>query len=438
VSTAAGIAAVSAVLKDLLINGLIDQEAGTIVGGEVLVTALAPDRIRVPEEKSQLNLFLYLVMPNQGWRNEGLPSRDSRGMLVSAPPLALDLYYLLTAYGTRDLHAETLLGYGMKLLHEMPVLTRPAIRLALSPTLPIDGGASIPPELRDLVDSGLADQIEQIKVAPHFLTTEEMFKLWMAFQAPYRPTASYRVSVVLIESQRQGRRPLPVRVPKVYVVPSGPPAIEEVRAETGPGEPITTASVLVIRGHRLRGDTTVVKIGGVEIPAASASVTDNEIRIPLATSPPLPPAVLRSGLRAVQVVHRVDMGTPAVPHLGIESNVASFVLRPTITIRSVDNVQGVGATRSADVTVQVDPAIGATQRVQLLLNQLAAAAPAAYLFVAPSRVADTASIKIPVAGVTPGTYLARLSVDGAESVLTRDTSPPSPPGDFVGPTVTVS
>ena len=84
-SNALALGAVTAVLRDLLNNGLIDQDMTGTIGGNVSVTALPPDRIDVGEnrEKSQLNLFLYQVTPNQGWRNVGLPSRDARGDRVA-------------------------------------------------------------------------------------------------------------------------------------------------------------------------------------------------------------------------------------------------------------------------------------------------------------------------------------------------------------------
>ena len=59
--------------------------------------------------------------------------RSGRLRLANAP-LALDLHYLLSVYSGGDLHAEILLGYAMQLLHEMPVLTRDAIRTALNPS----------------------------------------------------------------------------------------------------------------------------------------------------------------------------------------------------------------------------------------------------------------------------------------------------------------
>ena len=128
------IASVTYVLKDLLNDGLINQNVSAATGGLVKVTALPPDLLLegTADKGSKLNLFMYQATPNQGWRNAGLPSRDSRGNRTANPPLALDLHYLLTAFSSEELHAEILLGYGMLLLHEHPVLTRTAIETALN------------------------------------------------------------------------------------------------------------------------------------------------------------------------------------------------------------------------------------------------------------------------------------------------------------------
>ena len=76
-----------------------------------------------------LTLYLYRVTMNEHLRNQPYTGGSSD----EPPPLALDLHYLLTAYGAEELHAEILLGYGMQLLHETPVLTRDAIRRSLAP-----------------------------------------------------------------------------------------------------------------------------------------------------------------------------------------------------------------------------------------------------------------------------------------------------------------
>ena len=107
-SNALAIAGVSAVLRDLLNNGLIDHEVASAVGTPVTVSVLPPDRVKIGEdEKAQLNLFLYQVTPNAGWNNVGLPSRDDEGNRLTNRPLALDLHYLLTAYGKKILMAKS-------------------------------------------------------------------------------------------------------------------------------------------------------------------------------------------------------------------------------------------------------------------------------------------------------------------------------------------
>src|SRR4051794_17014204 len=104
-SSALAIASVTAVLKDLLDNAVIDHSVSTIVGGPVTVTAQSPGQIKPNNEgviSRQLTLFLYHVTTNTGWSNVGLPSCAPRGTRLTNPPLALDLYYLLTAYGKED------------------------------------------------------------------------------------------------------------------------------------------------------------------------------------------------------------------------------------------------------------------------------------------------------------------------------------------------
>jgi len=437
VSTALGIAAVTAVLKDLLNNGVINNDIASTVG-EVAVTSLPPDRIDVSDgnERNQLNLFLYQVTPNVGWRNAGLPSHDARGERTSNPPLALDLHYMLSAYGTRDLHPEILLGYGMQLFHETPVLPRDSIRKSLRPPLDVVD-SELPARLRTLFDSELAEQIEQIKIVPQSLTTEEISRLWTAFQARYRPTAAYQVSVVLIESRRTTRTPLPVRDRLIYVVPFKHPAIEAILSQANPGAPILSGPpilsgyTLVIDGQDLRGDDTLVTIDGDAV--VPATVADSRVTVVL-------PASLAAGVHGVQVVHRLFMGSPPVPHEGTTSNVAAFVLQPTILSVLVSNVQSPpGGLRNAVVTMNVSPAVFDFQRVSLLLNEInppAPRPPVALSFPARrdllSPPGSTTSVEVPITDVMPASYLARLQVDGAQSPLSSDAT-----GAFVAPLVVV-
>ena len=147
-SSPLAIAAVTAALKDLLNDGLLNHQDLSSIGS-FSVTALPPDRVTTGQnEPNQLNLFLYQVTPNLGWRNADLPSRNTQGARLSNTPLAIDLHYLLTAYGSQDLKAEVLLGYAMHLLHETPVLTREQLRIVLGALPPqVPGNPPLPPFL---------------------------------------------------------------------------------------------------------------------------------------------------------------------------------------------------------------------------------------------------------------------------------------------------
>ena len=206
-SSPLAIGAVSAVLRNLLDNGIVEQVA---LGTTVTVSATAPDLIKLdaPGDPPRLNLFMFHTTPNAAWRNVALPSRAPGGERLTNPPLALDLHYLVTAYGKSDFQAEILLGYAMHLLHERPMLDRAAIRTALNPS-PLDV-AMLPPTFQSLTASDLADQVEAIRITPITMPIDELSKLWTAIKSEFRPSAAYQVSVVLVEARISARSPLPV------------------------------------------------------------------------------------------------------------------------------------------------------------------------------------------------------------------------------------
>ena len=417
-SSPLAIAAVTAVLKDLLNDGLINHDLAAHVGS-ITVSALPPDRIETgAQEPNQLNLFLYQVTPNPGWRNTGLPSLDSRGDgRLSNPPLALDLHYLLTAYGRDDLNAEILLGYGMFLLHKTPVLTRKAIRRTLTGNSPVTA-ALMPPSVTERTAADLADQIEQIKLTPQTMNTEELSKLWSALQARYRPSMAYVASVVLIQEMAPVPAAIPVRQPVVTVTPFRRPFIAELEPQA-----VLAGGTLAIKGFNLKGASTVVSFGAS---AVSVSPTSDE-RIDVS-----PPASLAAGVNTLQVRHEVSLGKPPTAHpgAGFESNVVAFVLTPRIT-----TAPPLTAAREATLVLDVTPPVASGQRVALLIGDQALPLPARS---ADDPPAATLSFPIP-ASFAPGSFLLRVQVDGAQSPLEVDTVASSPTfNQYIGPQVTIT
>ena len=167
-SSALAIAGVSAVLQFYLTNLYTPMSA--LFGGAVTVSSKAPDIVQeaftAGSPENQVNLFLHQVTHNQGWRNQQLPSVAPDGRTrLSNPPLALDLHYLLTAYGSEDWQAEALLGFALLMLHENPVLTRNDISAAIA-KLPTNDPTN--PLSTPLGAAGLAGQIETAEDYPGY------------------------------------------------------------------------------------------------------------------------------------------------------------------------------------------------------------------------------------------------------------------------------
>lgn len=391
------------------LQGILQTPVGNDVSG-ANVTLGPPNASG--DGNPRVNLYLYQVTPNAALRNSNLPTRDSAGQLVSRPRVALDLHYLLTFYGNEDQFVpQRLLGSVLRTFQSVPVLTRKSIRSAISS----------PSHSLILGQSNLADEVEMVKFSPLSLSLEELSKLWSVFfQTPYVLSVAYQGSVVLIESEDSHQTSLPVRQRNLYVTSFRQPVIEEVSSQDETNQPIVIGDTLVIRGQRLIGETTHIRIGDSDL-ISPLAVSDTEITLNLA-EPPLDAGTLRAGVHGVQVVHSKMLGTPPTPHRGVESNVAPFVLHPSIT-NVTASTSGAGDLRMTNVVVTLTPPLQTGQRVVLLLNRVGtipADEPRAYSFAAKSANASNSMTFSGLKGVTAAVYLVRVQVDGAESPLLVD------------------
>lgn len=189
-------AAVTAVLRHVLVNGFAGAGVTADLGGGVLVTTLPPDRIAVgAEERPQVNLFLYQAQPNLAWRR----GREER--------MAFDLHYLLSAYGANDLHGELLLAHSIGMLRAYRMLEGKDLYGAFTKAV---GGEAFYSLMKAVESTQAGDSAsdgppalvqrlalpERIEVTPHALQLEELSRLWSACQARYRPSVAYKVSLV--------------------------------------------------------------------------------------------------------------------------------------------------------------------------------------------------------------------------------------------------
>jgi Pvc16 N-terminal domain len=407
VSNFLAVATVTEALRQLLQAEVSDDVPGATV------TMVRPETDGNGNQAPRVNVYLYRVTPNAALRNNDLPNRDGDGRLRNRPVSALDLHYLFSFYGNEtQLEPQRLLGSAVRTLHTYPVITRDMIDDVLGSTA-----------FGFLASSTLGDQPELVKFTPSQLSLDDLSKLWSVFfQTPYALSVSYEATVVLIESEETAMPSLPVQRRNLRVLPFRQPRIEQVRDANDATAPIQVGSTLLIKGQQLQGDVTQLRFSGNVI-VAPQTVSDTEITVTLA-SPPFPANTLRAGVQGVQVVQQVLFGTTADPHPGFESNVAPFVLHPTITTLSV-NAAG------DQVTVNVNPPLRARQRATLLLNARVGSPPAAHAFPLPPVTANTPSPVFAVTGVATGDYFARVQVDGAESPIDLDPASPT-----FGPIVT--
>lgn len=429
-STALAIAATTRVLGALIDQNIQNANVASALGPPPYLTTLAPDQLEASgDEASQLSLFLYHVTYNQGWREVCLPSRDSSGTRIDRPPLALNLHYLLVAYGQTDYVPQMLLGLGMQALHETPFLARNEITAVFTPPPPLSTVDTA------LASAQLAAQVEMIKVTPEPLTTEDLSKLWTAFGGKFRPSAGYEATVVLIESTAPIQTALQVtHRPKPLVVQFAEPTITAVTPQfvqwTSPPQELT-----------LTGTNLTATGSGVVFTNDPAALQTPQPGTVFGQATVTVPTTLPAGMNTLQIVQQAAIGA-APPKTILQSNAALFYLQPVIqqdpspphdyliTVGSVDP----GTTPPVTpITVQLDPGVNLGQQVQLLLNQLdspAGAEPLAFTFDADPGQSGN-GMTFSTVGVA-GTYLVRVRVDGAASVLQTDAT-----GAFSAPTVTL-
>jgi hypothetical protein len=397
------------------------------------VTTARPDGGGTPA--TSVNVYLYQVTPNAALGNLDLPTRRGNGELIQRSQAALDLHYLLTFLGDEGkLEPQRLLGSVVRAFHARPVLTRDLIRQTIAKT-----------KFDYLATSNLADSVELVKFTPLALSLEDLSKLWSVyFQTPYNLSIAYQGTVILIESETSTHAALPVRARNIYVAPFRQPIVEGITSDAGPNEPIVSTSTLIVTGTKLRGDITRLTIGGVKVVPAAADISDTRISVKL-------PAGLSAGVQGLQVVQPRLIGTPPVAHPGVQSNLAAFVLHPTIN-KKVDSTPDVSVstvtiavdgTRSADLTAKLTPRVTKKQRAVLLLNESnppSDRAPRAHSFDAaphnqPADPAKTDTLVFPFSGVAQGDYLMRVQIDGADSPLEQSADVDNPV--YVGPKVTI-
>ncbi|MGE5697836.1 MAG: DUF4255 domain-containing protein [Candidatus Sericytochromatia bacterium] len=220
----------------------------------VNVTLLAPDEAGADR---RVNLFLYRIEESPFLKNQDAMVSIADPTRLQAPPLSLDLFYLMTVYAPNDpdtgnAEAHHILGEAMRVLHD---------------------NTPIP---RTLLSDDLRDARERLQIAPHKPDTEELNHIWTTFSKPFRPTVLYQVSSVQLDAAAGPQSTVPQRVRTVGVPdvthPVKPPTIDSINPAAG-----RAGSRVTFAGHNLAGRGVTVIVGTAVVrddtPAEGDTVT---------------------------------------------------------------------------------------------------------------------------------------------------------------------
>ena len=387
-SNSLAIAAVTATVRKLLEDSVSD------ISGAVASTQ-PPDKVTAT---NLVNLFLYQTVINATWRNRDMPRQVKPGE-TGQPPLALNLYYLLTAYGQGDdsqtVDGHRLLGRAMRVLHDHPVLSSAEIKAAFP-------------------DGDLDNQIEHVRITPQPMSLDEMSKLWTIFQAKYRISTAYEVSVVLIESMRPSRTPLPILkrgeddrgIDAQGNLTSPFPTLIGIIFPTETQPSARLGDALILRGHHLNGNSLTVRFSNPRLnspleivlpaPITTTDTTDIAVTVPVAVTDWV------AGYYTVSLI--VNRSDPANPIR--TTNELSFSIAPRLTIAPAERTHAAG---DFTLTLTCSPEVRPEQRVSLLFGSREVPAQ--------TRITPTGSLAFELVNVTAGEYLVRLRVDGVDSLI---------------------
>jgi hypothetical protein len=279
---------------------------------------------------ARLNLYLYQVMENAAFRNEDEPPQSTPGQYGS-PPLALSLYYLITSYGipTRipppengapfpqdslsELDAQFILADAMRVLHDFPIVTRTTPRLN-------------PPGPPQIMDAGLQNDFESLRIVPRLLTLDELTKVWTAFKEDFQRSVGYEVAVVRVRRPSQRAANGPVLRHHVAAQPSAGPSMSlTLAADSG-----VTDTNIYFTGSGLSDPSLRIQItdaARLGYPAAAVLITPQVdangtyFKIPSAN------VQMQPGPKYVQAV----ITAPAPGVRPVPSTPVIFTLRPNVT-----------------------------------------------------------------------------------------------------------
>jgi hypothetical protein len=240
-------------------------------------TGLPPRHLSKPET-CLVSLYLFHASPNAAHRNTFPQGGQAR--TVPEQPLALTLYYLLSAHAVKSyLHEQQAMSLALKYLHEHPVMTAAVPRR--------------PPQTH----------VERFTLTMEPQTIDEVGRLWLALATPLALSAIFRAEVVFIAPEEPPAVAVGI-VLEPHVDAVATRAVEPSSLASAP----TSTGTATVTGSHFDASTIVLRIGGLTFtvvatappgPGEAHVVSPSELQVSL-------PSGTRRGRYLLRISHTAD------------------------------------------------------------------------------------------------------------------------------------
>jgi hypothetical protein len=163
---------------------LLRDKMHDLIPREQSIVLASPGEIEENDDV-RLSLFLYQVLENVDLKNQQMQIKDYE--TLTFPPIALDLYYMLTSYKSssqsdltdKTIEEHKILGKAIQILNDNSTLT-------------------------GLVLRGGLEQNKEFHMTITPMSLDDLSKIWTTFQGkPFRSSICYLVTPVMIDSGRE-------------------------------------------------------------------------------------------------------------------------------------------------------------------------------------------------------------------------------------------
>ncbi len=180
---------VSLTLRTLLFEGLSGEgDVSEDFTAEANISLASPAEILDEAGDADIpvlaSLYLYQVSPNPHVKNHPLIQTGAGEQRY--PPLALDLFYLLTPMSGSPTDDQVILARGLQIFEANATISAPFLDSTLQPSSP------------------------SLRLVINPVSLEELTRIWNAFNQPYHLSVCYKAQFVAIDSARQPESGAPV------------------------------------------------------------------------------------------------------------------------------------------------------------------------------------------------------------------------------------